>query len=64
MAEHTCRFKIGGGGGVGIINTLMKQEWSEMCGVAYTPFSVIEETKIHGGPAAGEAHPQIGVLYG
>ena len=38
----------------------MKQEWTEMCGLAYTPDAVTDEPKIHGLVADGEAHPPIG----
>ena len=49
-----------GGWVIGPRQTLMNQEWDEMCGAAYTPSAVTDDTKIHGVAVAEVVHPPIG----
>ena len=53
-----------GGSIIGLRHNLIKKDWDEMCGVAFTPDAVTDEPKIHDIAAAMETHPPIGIQGG
>ena len=50
-----------GGGVISIRHTITKQEWADICGLAYTPPVVTDEPIIHGVATDGKYPPPIGV---